>query len=91
MLLKFQHLEITEASTPYDSAFKLTENTGRALARLEYVSGIGSLMYTMHCTRPFFFFFAAVCKLFRYTNNLNTQHWKAISGVLGYLKRIIRL
>lgn len=64
MLRKFQHLEITEASTPYDSAFKLTENTGRALARLEYVSGIGSLMYTMHCTRPFFIFFCCSLQTF---------------------------
>jgi len=34
MLLKFQHLRIKEVSTPYDSAFKLIENSCRAVAQL---------------------------------------------------------
>ena len=89
MLLKFQHLGIKEASTPYDSTFKLTENSGRAIAQLEYASAIGSLMYAMHCTRLDISF--AVCKLSRYRNNPSMEHWKAIGRVLGYLKRIIGL
>jgi hypothetical protein len=89
MLLKFQHLGIKEASTPYDSKFKLTENSGRAIAQLEYASAIGSLMYAMHCTRPDISF--AVCKLSRYTNNPSTEHWKAIGKVIGFLKRTIEL
>lgn len=89
MLLKFQHLGIKEASTPYDSAFKLTENFGRAVTQLEYASAIGSLMYTLHCTSPDISF--AVCKLSRYTNNSSTEHWKAIGRVLGFLKRTIEL
>jgi hypothetical protein len=89
MLLKFQHLGIKEASTPYDSAFKLTENSGRAVAQLEYASAIGSLMYAMHCTRPDISF--AVCKLSRYTNNPSMEHLKAICKVLGFLKRTIEL
>jgi hypothetical protein len=89
ILLKFQRLGIKEASTPYDSAFKLTENSGRAIAQLEYASAIGSLMYAMLCTRPDISF--AVCKLSRYTNKPSTEHWKAIGRVLGYLKRTIGL
>jgi len=88
MLHKFQHLGIKEASTPYDYAFKLTENSG-AVAQLEYASAIGSLMYAMHCTRPDISF--AVCKLSRYTNNPSTEHWKAIGKVIGFLKRTIEL
>lgn len=63
MLLKFQHLRIKEVSTPYDSAFKLIKNSGRAVTQLEYTSVIGSLMYAIHCTRPDISF--AICKLFR--------------------------
>ena len=43
LLLKFQHLGIKEVSTPYDSIVKLTENSERVVAQLEYSSAIGSL------------------------------------------------
>jgi hypothetical protein len=76
-------------TTPYDSSVKLTENSGKAVAQLEYASAIGSLMYAMHGTRPNISF--AVCKLSRYTNNPSTEHWKAIGRVLGYLKLTIGL
>ena len=89
ILLKFQYLRIKEVTTPYDSSVKLTENSGRAVAQLEYVSAIGSLMYAMHGTRPNISF--AVCKLSRYTNNPSMEHWKAIGRVLGYLKLTIGL
>ena len=81
ILLKFQYLRIKEVTTPYDSSVKLTENSRRAVAQLEYASAIGSLMYAMHGTRPDISF--AVCKLS--TNNPGTKHWKAIGRVLGYL------
>ena len=32
VLLKFKHLEIKEANTPFDSSVKLNENSGRAIA-----------------------------------------------------------
>lgn len=85
MLIKFQHLGIKEANTPYDSAFKLNENTGRVVSQLEYASAIGSLMYAMHCTRPDIAF--AVYKLSRYTSSPSIDHWKAITRLFGYLKR----
>jgi hypothetical protein len=88
MLHKFQHLGIKEASTPYDYAFKLTENSG-AVAQLEYASAIGSLMYAMHCTRPNISFVA--CKFSRYTINPSTEHWKEIGRVPGFFKRTIEL
>uniref|UniRef100_A0A2N9HIK6 Uncharacterized protein n=1 Tax=Fagus sylvatica TaxID=28930 RepID=A0A2N9HIK6_FAGSY len=64
---------------------KLVENTGRAIAQLEFASAIGSMMYAMHCTRPDIAF--AVNRLSRYTSNPSAEHWKAIARVLGYLKK----
>ena len=60
------------------SVVKLTENSGRAIAQLEYASAIGSLIYAMHNTRPDISF--VVYKLSRYTNNPSTEHWKAIDS-----------
>ena len=85
MIIKFQHLGIKEASTPYDSAVKLTENSRRVVAQVEYASAIGSLMYAMHGTRPDFSF--VVCKLSRYTNNPSMEHWKAMVESLDILRK----
>nr|GEU98265.1 retrotransposon protein, putative, Ty1-copia subclass [Tanacetum cinerariifolium] len=38
---KFQHLNIEEANTPYESSYKLVENDRRAVAQIEYASAIG--------------------------------------------------
>ena len=89
ILNKFNHLNIKEANTPYDVSSKLTENTGRSVAQIEYASAIGSLMYAMHCTRPDIAF--TVCKLSRFTSNPSVEHWKAIARVLGYLKKTMNL
>ncbi|KAJ9566879.1 hypothetical protein OSB04_002845 [Centaurea solstitialis] len=85
ILTKFQHLNIT----PFDSCVKLGANSGRAVAQLEYASAIGSMMYAMHCTRPDIAF--AVSKLRQHTINPGVEHWKAVSRVLGYLKRTSKL
>lgn len=85
ILNKYQHLNVKEVGTPFDPNFKLFENTGKPIAQLEYASVIGSLMYAMGCTRPDISY--SVCRLARYTRNPGLDHWKAISRVLGYLKR----
>jgi len=72
MLNKFKHLSIKEANTLFDSSMKLNDYCDKAVAQLEYVSAIGSLMYVMHCTRPDIAF--AICKLSRYTSKSNTDH-----------------
>ncbi|GJR28062.1 zinc finger, CCHC-type containing protein [Tanacetum coccineum] len=86
---KFQHLNIKEAKTPYESSYKLLENNGRAVAQIEYASAMGCLMYATHCTRPDIAY--AVCKLSRYKSNPSQDHWKAIGRVFGYLKRTRQL
>ncbi|KAJ9557645.1 hypothetical protein OSB04_012259 [Centaurea solstitialis] len=89
ILTKFQHLNIKEFNTPFDSCVKLGANSGRAVAQLEYAGAIGSMMYAMHCTRPDIAF--AVSKLSQHTINPGVEHWKAVSRVLGYLKRTSKL
>ena len=68
---------------------KLNDYCDKAIARLEYASAIGSLMYVMHCTRPDITFI--IYKLSRYTSKSNTYHWKAIARVFNYLKGTINL
>ena len=85
MLLKYKHLNVKEVNTPFHSNYKLVENTKRAIAQLEYVSVIGSMMYAMHCTRPNVAF--AVNRLSMYTSSPSVEHWKVIAKVLGYLKK----
>jgi hypothetical protein len=89
MLDKFKHLNIKEANTPFDSSMKLNDYCDKAVAQLEYVSAIGSLIYAMHCTRPDIAF--SICKLSRYISKPNTVDWKTIARVFGYLKRTIDL
>ena len=72
VLQRFEHLNIKEANTPFDRSIKLGDNTGRAIAQLEYASAIGSIMYTMHCTRPDISF--SVGKLSRFTCNPSVDH-----------------
>ncbi|KAJ9552672.1 hypothetical protein OSB04_016717 [Centaurea solstitialis] len=79
ILTKFQHLNIKEFNTPFDSCVKLGANSGRAVAQLEYASAIGSMMYVMHCTRPNIAF--AVSKLSQHTINPDVEHWKALKVV----------
>ena len=89
IISKFKHLSIKEFNTPFDSSIKLSDNSGSAVAQLEYASAIGSLMYLMHCTRPVIVF--SVCKLCRFTSNPGGELWTAISRVFGYLRRTIGL
>ena len=89
MLDKFNHLNIKEVNTIFDSSMKLNDNCDKTIAQLEYVDVIGSLMYDMHCTRPYMTY--DTCKLSRYTSKPSTDHWKAIARVFGYLKRTIDL
>ena len=72
MLQKFKLLNIKEVNTPFNQSIKLGENTGSTIAQLEYVSAIGSMMYTMHCTRPDISF--SVGKLSRFTCNPSVDH-----------------
>ncbi|KAI3697819.1 hypothetical protein L6452_30916 [Arctium lappa] len=85
ILTKFQHLNIKEFNTPFNSSVKLDKNSRRVVDQLGHASEIGCMMYAMHYTRLDIAF--AVSKLSQYTCNPGPDLWKAISRVLGYLKR----
>ena len=89
VLLRFEHLNIKEANTPFNQSIKLGENIGRAITQLKYASAIGSIMYAMHYTRPDISF--SMGKLSRLTSNPSVDYWKAIGRVLDYLKKTISL
>ena len=86
---RFEHLNINEANTPFDWSIKLDENIRRVNAQLEYASAISSMMCAMHCTRLDISF--SVGKHSRFTSNPRVDHWKAIGGVLDFLKKTISL
>ena len=70
--------------TPIDLSLHLLKNKGDSVSQVEYSRIIGSLMYLMSCTRPDIAY--AVSKLSRYTSNPGSDHWKAITRVLRYLR-----
>nr|GEX52863.1 zinc finger, CCHC-type [Tanacetum cinerariifolium] len=85
ILTKFQHLHIKESNVPFEPSVHLEKNSGRGVAQLEYTSVSGCLMYTTHSTRPNIAF--AISKLSQYTSNPSLEQQRAVSKVLGYLKR----
>ena len=72
VLQRFEHLNLKEANTHFDQNIKFGENTGRAIAQLEYASAIGSMIYAMHCIRSDISF--SVGKLSRFTSNPSVDH-----------------
>ncbi|XP_077226408.1 uncharacterized protein LOC143859638 [Tasmannia lanceolata] len=57
------------------------------VADLQYANVIGSLRYTITCTRPGIAL--SVGKLSRFTSNPGYIHWNAINRILKYLKGIV--
>ena len=55
------------------------------MAGMPYASAVGSLMYTMLCTRPDICF--AVGIVSRYQSNPGLEHWTAVKHILKYLRR----
>ena len=53
------------------------------MRRVPYASAVGSLMYTMLCTRPDICFAVGVAS--RYQSNAGLDHWVAIKTILKYL------
>ncbi|XP_035831907.1 secreted RxLR effector protein 161-like [Helianthus annuus] len=77
---------MTIAQTPTDNTQRLRKNRGESVAQLEYSRIIGSLMYLSTCPRPDLAY--AVSRLSRYTSNPSSDHWKAITRVLRYIRYI---
>ena len=78
--------------TPIASHFKLsssqspqTENERKLLQRVPYFSAVGSLMYSMVCSRPNLAY--AVSMVSNFMASLGKQYWEVLKWVMSYLKR----
>ena len=54
------------------------------MPRIPYSSPVGSLMYSMVCTRPDIAHAMEVVR--RYMNNPGKEHWKVVQWILTYLR-----
>jgi len=85
VLGRFNYKDCSPVATPFDPTYKLTRNSWRPIAQLEYAKVIGCLMIAMTSTRLDITF--TVGKLSRYTSNPSKFHRHAIRRVLKYLKK----
>ncbi|KAA0066544.1 gag/pol protein [Cucumis melo var. makuwa] len=56
------------------------------MRRILYISVVGSLMYTMLCTRPDICYAVGIVR--RYQSNPGLDHWTTVKIILKYLKRM---
>ena len=54
------------------------------MCKFPYASAVGSLMYTMVCTRPDISHAVGVVR--KYMNNPGKEHWMAVKWILKYLR-----
>ncbi|GJY69593.1 retrovirus-related pol polyprotein from transposon TNT 1-94, partial [Tanacetum coccineum] len=76
---------------PLEDYFKLskkqapkTEASRRRIAKVPYSSAVGSVMYTMVCTRPDIAHVVGVVS--RFMSNPGREHWEVVKWLLRYLK-----
>ena len=55
------------------------------MSRIPYASAIGSIMYSMLCTRPDVSFSFSIAS--RFQANYGEEHWIAVKNILKYLRR----
>ena len=55
------------------------------MSMIPYASAIGSIRYTMLCTRPDVSYALSVTS--RYQSDLGVDHWVAVKNILKYLRR----
>ena len=82
--------------TPMGTHFELRAATdielrdqAEAMKKIPYQSAVGSLMYSMICTRPDMAF--AVGLVCRYMSKPIKMHWQAVKWLLRYLKGSIKI
>jgi len=90
VLQRFNMRDAKPVRTPLVSHFRLPkeqcleiDEDKDFMARVPYVSTIGSLMYAMVCTRPDISHVVGVVS--RHTSNPGKQHWEAVKWILRYL------
>lgn len=91
VLEKFRMHEAEEVSVPLAQHFKLsdkhrpkTDRDVKEISQVPYANVVGSIMYTMICTRPDLAHSISVVS--RFMANPGKHHWEALKWILRYLK-----
>ena len=73
--------------TPFEKGLTLsleqwstTDDEKQKMSNVPYASALGSLMYSMLCTRPDICF--AIGLVSRYQSNPRTAHWQAVKRIM---------
>ena len=72
------HLKLTKEMCPK------TQEEEDKMSNIPYASTVGSLMYTIICTRPDIAHEVGVVS--RYMSHLGLEHWNVVKWVLRYLR-----
>ncbi|KAH9689148.1 Integrase catalytic domain-containing protein [Citrus sinensis] len=91
ILRRFNMQDCKSISAPLPVNFKLSssmcprnEAERKEMSRVPYASAVGSLMFTMICTRPDIA--QAVGAVSRYMANPGGEHWIAVKRILRYIR-----
>ena len=74
------HFKLSSCQSP------TTDEEIEKMVKTPYVGDVGSIMYTMLCTRPDVAH--AISMVSHFMANLGKEHWKAVKWTLRYLKGI---
>lgn len=90
VLSRFNMATAKPANVPVGAQFKLSqsdcpssEHEQKLMKNISYASAVGSLMYSMVCTRPDLAYSLSLVS--RYLSNPGQQHWSAVKQILRYL------
>jgi Reverse transcriptase (RNA-dependent DNA polymerase) len=96
VLERFNMQGAKKVSCPLSNHLKLskklcpsTKKENDEMSRVPYSLAVGSLMYSMVCTRPDIAH--AVGVVSRFLSNLEKQHWEAVKWILRYLRGTSKL
>ncbi|GKD35609.1 retrovirus-related pol polyprotein from transposon TNT 1-94 [Tanacetum coccineum] len=91
ILQRFNMQDCKPISTPFPTDVKLSsmmspnnEKERMEMSRVPYASAVGSLIFTMICTRPDIAH--AVGVVSRYMAEPGREHWEAVNRILRYIK-----
>ena len=79
------HVPMVRGITLSKSLCPQTRDERTRMSMIPYASVIGSIMYTMLCTRPDVSYALSVTS--RYQLDLGMGHWVAVKNILKYLRR----
>lgn len=73
-----QHFRLSKEQSPKNDEERIE------MLKIPYSNAVGSLMYSMTCTRPDLAF--AMSVISRYMSDPGKSHWEAVKWVIRYLK-----